>query len=76
MTIPGNVSGEVSNSGGASNSSSDSSNDDGTNAGGAISSREQLPPSRKWTKDWVTAMQEELNAFERNEDWKLMTWYS
>ena len=47
----GNISGEVSNSRGASNSSSDSSNDDGTNARGAISSREQLPPSRKWTKD-------------------------
>ena len=114
----GNISGEVSNSGGASNSSSDSSNDDGTNAGGAISSRDQLPPSRKWTKDhtpdliignpeigvqtrsatqneclyhnllsqtepkkieealkdadWVTAMQEELNEFERNEVWKLV----
>ena len=117
-TTPGDNSGEVSNSGGASNSSSDSSNDDGTNAGGAISSRDQLPPSRKWTKDhtpdliignpdtgiqtrsatqneclfhnllsqtepkkveealkdadWVTAMQEELNEFERNDVWKLV----
>ena len=115
---PGNNSGEISNSEGASNSSSDSSNDDGTNAGGAISSREQLPPSRRWTKDhtpdliignpdtgiktrsatqneclyhnllyqtepkkieealkdadWVTAMQEEINEFERNEVWKLV----
>ena len=117
-TLPGDNSGEISNSGGASNSSSDSSNDDGTNAGGAVSSRAQLPPSRKWTKDhtpdliigdpdtgiqtrsatqneclfhnllsqtepkkveealkdadWVTAMQEELNEFERNNFWKLV----
>ena len=40
------------------------------NLGGASNS------SSDSSKDWVTAIQEELNAFERNEDWKLMAWHS
>ena len=92
--------------------------EDATDAGGAVSSRQHLPPTRKWTKDhtpeliirnqeayvltrsathneclfhnflsqeepkkvedalidseWVIAMQEELNEFERNKVWQLV----
>ena len=99
-------------SGGASEETQENSFEYLTDAGGASSSRQQLPPARKWTKDhtpeliignpeagvqtrsatqneclfhnflsqeepkkvedalkdsdWVTAMQEELNEFERN----------
>ena len=106
------------NSGGASIETQESSFEDATDADGASSSRQQLPPARKWTKDhtpeliignpeacvltrsatqneclfhnflshkepkkvedalkdsdWVTAMQEELNEFERNKIWKLV----
>ena len=105
-------------SGGASEETQESSFGDETDVGGASSSRQQLPPARKWTKDhtpeliigdpeagvltrsatqneclfhnflsqqepkkvedalkdsdWVTAMQEELNEFERNKVWKLV----
>ena len=105
-------------SGGASEETQENSLEDLTDAGGASSSRQQLPPARKWTKDhtpeliignpeagvqtrsatqneclfhtflsqeepkkvedalkdsdWVTAMQEELNEFERNKVWQLV----
>ena len=105
-------------SGGASEETQENSLEDSTDAGGASSSRQQLPPARKWTKDhtpeliignpeagvqtrsatqneclfhnflsqeepkkvedalkdsdWVTAMQEELNEFERNKVWQLV----
>ena len=38
-------------SGGASEETQENSLEDSTNAGGASSSRQQLPPARKWTKD-------------------------
>ena len=105
-------------SGGALEETKENSLEDSTDAGGASSSRQHLPPARKWTKDhtpeliignpeagvqtrsatqneclyhnflsqeepkkvedaikdsdWVTAMQEELNEFERNKVWQLV----
>ena len=105
-------------SGGASEETQENSFEYLTDARGASSSRQQLPPARKWTKDhtpeliignpeagvqtrsatqneclfhnflsqeepkkvedalkdsdWVTAMQEELNEFERNKVWQLV----
>ena len=115
---PDNSSGRDFNNSGRASSQANSSNQDNTNPGGASTSRNNLTPARKWTKDhtpdliigdpdagvqtrsatqneclynnflskeepkkvedalkdadWVTAMQEELNEFERNEVWKLV----